>query len=1097
MSMDNKELINSFVQEANEGLADIENDLLNIEAAGAAVDPELVNKVFRTIHSIKGTSGFIGLRTIGTLAHEMENVLNMIRNKELAANSAITDALLAGADKLRTMVGNVDDSNNESVTEQIERLKHAMVSPNPTEEELEDQADLDREIDIELPTGDLAFMMIRKRDLVSAQKQKQHIYVIEVDFITDVQSLGRTPIEFLNTIYSKATLIDSYVSTAGLTDLANELPDRLMFRLLIGSSSSATELSEFLRVPRQQIFHIATPEQRAWNGQQTPPVAASAVEPTPAPAAVAPTAVQPVAAKPASTPAVSETPAPAVAPSAPATPTSSHERDAQRSSRPPAADGASETSVRVHVKVLDNLMTLAGELVLARNQLLQSIEAKELRGIESVGSKLDQVTSELQETIMQTRMQPIANVFNKFPRVVRDLSANLKKQCELTLEGKEVELDKAIIEAIGDPLTHLVRNAVDHGIETPDKRTAAGKHAAGTIVLSASHQAGKVTISIADDGAGMDAAKLKTKAIDKGLITPEQARDMTDRDALKLIFAPGFSTAEKVTDVSGRGVGMDVVRTNIERLGGTVDIETRKGAGSVISIQLPLTLAIIPSLIVRCGTMKYAIPQVNINELVRVKASDIAKRIEKIKSAEVLRLRGSLLPLVRLTSALKVQSMYADATTGELHENHRASIADRRGQKMRSLIPSERRDASDRRDDTPAGALNIIVVETGQVRYGLIVDGLDDSEEIVVKPLGRHLKDNRAFAGATILGDGTVALILDVTGIAQQAELRIVESRKQIEDAAAQEQARNTDTLSMVMFTNDPKEYFGVPMGLIARIERIRCEQIDAVGGQEVLQYRGISLPLIALENYVRANARPELPTIFVVVFKIGGREAGLIVPNLVDIRQVDATLDTSTFREQGVMGSMIIDGKAVRIIDLFELATQALPDVQLAAAPSFGPSTSPAPMAIAQAAATPSGAPAQPAPRSGKPRILVAEDSGFFRSQMVKFFEAAGYDVTACEDGQIAWNTLSKGTTHFDMVVTDIEMPNMNGYELTEHIRADQRFLTLPVIAVTSLAGEEDMQRGLAAGVTEYHVKLDRDMLLTTVARYIQEAIAQTAQNA
>jgi two-component system chemotaxis sensor kinase CheA len=505
--------------------------------------------------------------------------------------------------------------------------------------------------------------------------------------------------------------------------------------------------------------------------------------------------------------------------------------------------------------------------------------------------------------------------------------------------------------------------------------------------------------------------------------------------------------------------------------------------------------------------MKYAIPQVNINELVRVKAGDIATRIERIKSAEVLRLRGSLLPLVRLTSTLNVQSMFRDSITGELHENHRENIADRRGTKAQTLTIDNHRRTSDRRDDTPAGALNIIVVETGQVRYGLIVDGLDDSEEIVVKPLGRHIKDSKAFAGATILGDGTVALILDVAGIAQQAELRIVESRKQIEEAAAQQQNRSKDTLSMVLFTNDPKEYFGVPMGLIARIERIRGEQIDAVGGQEVLQYRGISLPLIALENYIRATPRPNLPTLFVVVFRISGREAGLIVPNLVDIRQVDASMDVSTFREQGVMGSLIIDGKAVRMIDLFELATQALPEVQMITAPVFTaqaptptvatPASSAAPTPVTGEVSVPTPAVQQPAPRTGKPRILLAEDSGFFRSQMVKFFEQAGYDVTGCEDGKIAWEALSKPSNHFDLVVTDIEMPNMNGYELTEHIRADGRVGAIPVIAVTSLAGEEDMQRGLTAGVTEYHVKLDRDMLLTTVARYINEAIAQAEQRA
>jgi two-component system chemotaxis sensor kinase CheA len=362
----------------------------------------------------------------------------------------------------------------------------------------------------------------------------------------------------------------------------------------------------------------------------------------------------------------------------------------------------SDSIVRVNVAILDRLMNLAGELVLSRNQLISAVSQGMKEGFEAIAARVDQVTSELQETIMQTRMQPIGSVFGRFPRVVRDLSAKLGKECSLEIEGDEVEVDKTIVEAMGDPLTHLVRNSVDHGIETPDRRRADGKYETGTVRLRAFHQAGKVCIRIEDDGAGMDPVKLKTKAIEKGIISVEQAAMMTESESYRLIFAPGFSTASHVTDVSGRGVGMDVVKTNIEQLGGTVDIESEVGKGSAVHITLPLTLAIVPSMIIGCAGERYAVPQANSGELVRVPEAEMQQRIGVVQGAEVLRLRGALLPLVRLEKTLGLRRV----------------------------------DSADR----PTSA-NILVLETGQIRYGLLVDSLFDNEEIVVKPLGKHVRD--------------------------------------------------------------------------------------------------------------------------------------------------------------------------------------------------------------------------------------------------------------------------------------------------------------------------------------------------------------------
>ncbi|MBN1844059.1 MAG: chemotaxis protein CheW, partial [Sedimentisphaerales bacterium] len=648
-----------------------------------------------------------------------------------------------------------------------------------------------------------------------------------------------------------------------------------------------------------------------------------------------------------------------------------------------------------------------------------------------------------QEAIMQTRMQPIGTVFNKFPRIVRDMSHTLGKQCELTVQGKNVEMDKTIIEAIGDPLTHLIRNAVDHGIETPAARAGRGKNPVGNILLKAFHQAGKVNIAIEDDGAGIDPKRLKEKAVAKGILTPDQARQISDRETIRLIFHPGFSTAEKVTAVSGRGVGMDVVKTNIERLGGTVEVDTKVGSGTTIQIRLPLTLAIIPCLIVRSGANRYAIPQVNISELVRIRSDEITKRIDHIKNAQVLRLRGHLLPLVRLDDLL---GQPADPS----------EPADAAG--------PPRRETDAVSSKTSSRAINVIVVESGHLRYGLIVKELFDSKEIVVKPLGRHLKECHSLAGATILGDGKVSLILDVAGIASYCKLVMPETDTVTEPSSGRVKQQE-ETQSVLIFTNHPDEYFGFPSEFIARIERIRKEQIDSVGGQEVLQYRGASLPLIRLEHRIKAQASPDKPDLYVIVFRVHQREIGLIVPDLIDIRELPMNLDTETFAESGVAGSLINEGKNIRLIDMYELVKIDMP-------------SSPDASGAANAAV-----PGRHA------TILLVEDSTFFRQQMAHILQEDGLSVVACPDGLHAWQALQHPDQVVDLVVTDIEMPNMNGLELANKIKTDPCFAHLPVIAVSSLASDQDIRRGQEAGVDEYQIKMDREALLEAIHRHLEQS--------
>ncbi|NOY43769.1 MAG: hybrid sensor histidine kinase/response regulator [Planctomycetes bacterium] len=897
------ELLSDFVVEANEHLGDIENQFLAIESSGENVDIDLVNEIFRGVHSIKGAAGFLGMTVVNDLAHSLENILNMMRNSELTPTSEIIDVMLRAADKLQGLINDIQNSNSVDVSGHIKALEA----------------------------------------IASGQTSEPAEATQEAESVQEKGSTAPEP--------AKA----------------------------VAPAADDAELS-------RQI-------EEAFAAKQT--VEIKQTEETPPPE------------KPAAKPA---------------------ETKAQATSEKKTA--APEANIRVAVSVLDKLMNLAGELVLSRNQLMQAITSPDQSGLDAIASRIDQVTSEVQESIMQTRMQPIGSVFGKFPRIVRDLSSKLGKQCNLNIEGKEVEVDKTIIEAIGDPLTHLVRNSIDHGIEDPADRQRANKPVCGTMNLRAFYQAGKVRIEIQDDGAGINPNKLKEKAVAKGVITSEQAEQMGDREALRLIFHPGFSMAAKVTDVSGRGVGMDVVRTNISKLGGTVDVESVVGEGTNIVITLPLTLAIIPSLIVQSKNDRFAIPQVNIAELVRLRPAEIESRVGRIKDSEVLRLRGDLVPLIRLEEVLGVTPLQETSEEEEKKPKQNTS-----------------------------NATNILVLDTGQQHFGIVVDALHDSEEIVVKPLGRHLKDCPCLSGATILGDGHVALILDVAGIAAHQQIGCIEeAANELNDKAAA--TNDDDSQYMLLFSNHESEHFAVSMDVVSRIDRIHAEQIDSLGGQELLQYRNTTMSLLRLEDHINAKAPASTERLYVVVFEVGGKEIGLVTSCLEDIRDVSTKIDTETFSERGVLGSMVLGEQTTRLIDLFDVAELAHPEW----------------FADREAVVEENDLP---------PLILLAEDSGFFRKQVTAMFKERGYRVVDCEDGQIAWETLQTDQYEFDLVVTDIEMPNMDGFELAGRIKQSAEWRHLPVIALTSLAGAADMQRGIEVGIDDYQIKMDRDKLLNSLHNF------------
>jgi two-component system chemotaxis sensor kinase CheA len=685
--------------------------------------------------------------------------------------------------------------------------------------------------------------------------------------------------------------------------------------------------------------------------------------------------------------------------------------------------------------------------------------------------RIDMITSELQEAIMRTRMQPISNIFNKFTRVVRDLSKDLGKQIDLFIEGKDVELDKTIIEAINDPLTHLVRNSVDHGIETPDIRLARNKPAAGKIVLKAFHEAGQVNIEITDDGNGLDGEKLAAASVRKGLITEQDKSLMSEKDKINLIFLPGFSTAQQITDVSGRGVGMDVVKTNLDKLGGIIDIDTTVGVGTTFRIKLPLTLAIIPSQIVSIGSERYAIPQVNLDELLRIPAAQVKERIEKVGNADVVRLRGNLLPLLNLAELLEIERTYVNPEDGRTYPDKRKSVSDRRSRQLAQSAEDrdaeeaqyrEKRTSPDRRFRS-ASAINIAVVSAGNFKYGLVVDKLWDSEEIVVKPLGRHLSQCEGYAGATIMGDGKVALILDVASLARMGNLMTVSSKAMETDAMKASKA-GTDRSALLLFRNAENEQFAAPLNLVERIERIRTEDIENVGGKRVIQYRGGTLPLHELSEVAKVKPLPENDQHEVIVFKISGKEVGLLVSPPVDAVEVDLNIDATTLKQPGIMGSIIVGDFTTLMVDMFGIVKTLNPDWFIEKE-----------SLTAKTRKTPENL-----------TLLFAEDSAFFRNQVKGFLEEEGFKVLAAEDGAKAWDLLEEYADEISGVVTDLEMPVMDGFELTKRIKTSDIYGHLPVIALTSLASEADMKKGRDVGIDSYEIKLDREQLVNVVKQYV-----------
>jgi len=755
------EILQEFLMESRESLDQLDRELVALEE-----DPRnnaRLASIFRTVHTIKGTSGFFQFAKLESVAHVGENLLSRLRDGVILLEGTRTTALLAMVDAIRVLLSQIEASEAEGEGEYGSLIEILSLT-------LEDET------------------LAQASALLSGR---------------GAAAVTPLPLPFVK--------------------LPSDPPETVVEAAARVTAASA-----------------ARAEQPTASTQAA--AAKAAAVPAPPPAQVAER--RPAAAEPAL----------------------EHEAaSAERSNVDPR--------IRVDVRLLDRLMNLVGELVLARNQLLQHASGSVDNALVSTCQGLNLITTELQEGVMKTRMQPIENVWNRFPRVVRDLAQLCGKQVRLEMEGGTTELDKTIIEAIGDPLTHLVRNSIDHGIELPHKRAEAGKPALGTLRLRAFHEGGRVNIEISDDGHGIDAERVKARALERGLITAERARALSQSEVHGLLFLAGFSTAEKVSNISGRGVGLDVVKSNIERLGGSVDIDSVPERGTTFRIRIPLTLAIIPALVIGAAGERFAIPQVNLVELVRIDIEQARTLIERIHGVPVYRLRGNLLALVELGHVLEL-----------------------------------------RQDDQPRD-LNMIVLQADDRQFGLLVDEIFDTEEIVVKPLGRELKSLQTYAGATIMGDGRVALILDVAGLAERAGVGNAERRIAIESAAQRERRDvRVSVEQLLLFRSGRSVRMAIPLSEVARLEEFSRSRVERVGAEEVVQYRGEILPLVHLSELF-GEPRGDNDMLQVLVHASGQRSVGFVVEAIEDVIQQEIVSSRRGGRP-GTLGSAVIQGKVTEILD-------------------------------------------------------------------------------------------------------------------------------------------------------------------------------------
>lgn len=923
------DLLTEFLTETFESLDVVDSELVRFEREPNNSD--ILDNVFRLVHTIKGTCGFLGLPRLEALAHAAETLMGHYRDGASVTDDGVT-TILQSIDQIKVILGVLEETQKEPEGGDQDLIAPLLALAG---------------IGVAAPAPEVADSVAQEAEADSA--------LIELEqACEDVAENDEMPI--------------APHASEGSSKLADETStDEL--DLSAGPMGRPLKPGEVSLADLEAAFAEA-------DAPETEPVPEPKTEPAPK---------------------------------------ADVEKPATSKSKAKSEGSVANQTIRVNVQTIETLMTMVSELVLTRNQLLEISRRHEDSEFNTPLQRLSNVTAELQEGVMQTRMQPIGNAWGKLPRIIRDLAHELKKPIDLEMEGAETELDRQVLELIRDPLTHMVRNSADHGIEPPDMRKAAGKTPTGKVIVKAFHEGGHIIISISDDGRGLNTQRLKDKALSQGIMSDAEIAAMSEAQIHKLIFHPGFSTAEKVTSVSGRGVGMDVVRTNIELIGGSIDLTSVEGKGTEVRIKIPLTLAIIPALIIQAGGSRFAIPQLAVTELVRAHPAG-PSRIEFLKDAEVLRLRNSLLPIVRLSEMLKMEPAKQD-------EDDPHSLA-----------------------HSGSDSDFVVVAKVGQLEFGIVVDEVFHTEEIVVKPMSGMLKDVSMFSGNTIMGDGSVIMIIDPNGVAQEV------GQQRIEDPVEElleTDDNQADALSLLLFEAGSHEPKAVPLSLVTRLEEFDVADVERSGDRHLVQYRGRLMPLV----FVAENCElPETGNLPMLVFSEGQRSMGLVVDKIIDIIEDRLELHVQS-QSDGFQGSAIIAGRATEVLDIGHYLPQAFSDWFERKERAF----------------------------SGPAKILYAEDSQFFRNMILPVLMGAGYNVTAVEDGFDAYELIKAGQD-FDLIVTDIEMPNMDGFTLTKMVRESAQHADMPIVALSAFVGPEAEARARQVGINEYIAKFDRAGLLDKV---------------
>lgn len=908
------DLLQEFLTETVERMDELDVEIVKLEQAPD--DPELISNIFRLVHTVKGTCGFLGLPRLEAVAHAGENVLGRIRDNEIEVTPDIVSLILAALDRIKEILFALEETESE-------------------------------------PEGD------------------------DEELITTLNAVADTGV--MQALEAKSKPAKAKRRAPKAESARSSAPEE--------KEPEIAEDSDEL----QAVFDAA--EYKGPGEVVNPRDQAQAVEPNA-------TAGLPATGSKAGLPDIGEL-------------------DGGATGAPRESSVAAQ-SIRVNVDLLENLMTMVSELVLTRNQLLQILRAQQESEFAAPLQRLSHVTTELQEGVMKTRMQPIGNAWSKLPRIIRDLAVDLKKKVDLQMVGADTELDRQILELIKDPLTHMVRNSADHGIEMPAERKAMGKPETGTISLNAYHEGGHIVIEVSDDGAGLNIENIKEKIIRNGLATESEIEAMNDQQIQQFVFRAGFSTATQVTAVSGRGVGMDVVRSNIEKIGGTIELVSQEGKGTTFLIKIPLTLAIVSALIIECASERFAIPQISVVELVRA-GRHSEHTIERIQGTPVLRLRNSLLPLVSLREILDVAEDGEEAL-------------------------SEERETF------------VIVTQVGNYTFGTIVDRVFDTEEIVVKPVAPVLRNISYFSGNTILGDGSVIMILDPNGLAGMAGEISVGEHLSVEKEK-EEIAREGDRETLLVFKAGDSTPKVVPLALIARLEEIEGEKVEFSNGRMVIHYRGSLMPIVTISDAIEYNREERKPAL---VFTEGRRSMALMVDEIVDIVEDRLEIELGSERP-GCLGSAYIAGATTEVIDTSYYLNRAYGDwFRAETAIAYGQENS-------------------------RINVLLVDDSAFFRNLMTPVLTIAGFKVTTAASGEEAMALCDRGMK-FDIIVSDIEMPGMDGFQFARAVRASDNWRGIPLVALSVHQAMPDLERGREAGFNDYVAKFDRNALLATLATTLTE---------